>query len=106
MAAKFVGAGEISVNRSRELLVEYDQHRLPIDLDALGGVGKVVLRRWAPEMNQVSSSPWLQRWHARSSEDQSKALRLQSFAMLGNPFSKRFAGDAAGREAKESLLGL
>eukprot|EP00939_MAST-03C_sp_MAST-3C-sp1_P004157 g4157.t1 len=79
-----------------------DWGRLPIDLDALGGVGKVVLSRWAPEMSQMSSSPWLQRWGLRSPDEQSKAL--ESFALLGNPFSAHFAGDDSGKEAKEAIL--
>jgi hypothetical protein len=95
---------EASVRKLTIGLENDDWGRLPIDIEALGGVSAVVMKRWAPEMESVSSSPWLQRWHMRSRNDRNNALKLEQFAMLGNPFSENFAGDSAGKEAKSSLM--
>ena len=95
---------EASVRKLTIGLENDDWGKLPIDIDALGGVSSVVMKRWAPEMEAVSSSPWLQRWHMRSRDDRDNALKLEQFAMLGNPFSENFAGDSAGKEAKSSLM--
>ena len=95
---------EASVRKLTIGLENDDWGKLPIDIEALGGVSSVVMKRWAPEMEAVSSSPWLQRWHMRSRDDRDNALKLEQFAMLGNPFSENFAGDSAGMEAKSSLM--
>ena len=85
----------------KESLEREGWNRLPIELDEEGGVTEIVMQRWMPEMTNMSQSQWLQRWHVR--QDSNRGNTLQAFALVGNPFSARFAGEESGKKVATAV---